>query len=158
MTAIFIPAPIGGWNARDALDKMESTDAVKLVNLIPRAGFVQSRGGYSGHAAGLGGAVETLIPWHGATEKLLAAANGKIFDVTSGTATEIGTGYTNNRWQYANHSTKIIMVNGDDAPKVYDGSSLTSASFAGSPGGFVAADMWGINSFKGRMFYWSQNA
>lgn len=57
MPAIAIPAPVGGWNARDALDAMPPTDAVKLVNWIPRAGYVQSRGGFSIHASGLGGAV-----------------------------------------------------------------------------------------------------
>lgn len=57
MTAQAIPAPIGGWNARDALDAMPPTDAIKLVNWIPRAGFVQSRGGYAVHAAGLGAPV-----------------------------------------------------------------------------------------------------
>ena len=40
MTAIAIPAPVGGWNARDSLDAMPPTDAIKLVNWIPRAGYV----------------------------------------------------------------------------------------------------------------------
>lgn len=41
---------------------------------------------------------------------------------------------------------------------MYNGSTLSAANFTGSPGGFVPADMWGINSFKGRMYYWSQTA
>lgn len=57
MTAVAIPAPVGGWNARDALDKMPETDAVKLVNWIPRGSYVQSRGGYGVHGSGLGGPV-----------------------------------------------------------------------------------------------------
>lgn len=50
MPAMDIPAPVGGWNARDALANMPPTDAVKLVNFIPRGSYVQSRGGYGVHA------------------------------------------------------------------------------------------------------------
>lgn len=116
MTATAIPAPVGGWNARDALDKMPAEDAVKLVNMIPRAGYVQSRGGYQVHADGLGASVETLIPWRGSTEKMLAAADGKVWDVTTSSESVIGSGFTSDRWQWANHSTKVVMVNGEDAP------------------------------------------
>lgn len=116
MTAIAIPAPIGGWNARDSLDAMPPTDAIKLVNWIPRAGYVQSRGGYAIHAAGLGGPVPTVVPYRGLTSKLLAAADGEIFDVSTSTPSSLGTGFTSDRWQTANHSTKLIFVNGEDAP------------------------------------------
>lgn len=155
MTAIAIPAPIGGWNARDALGSMEPTDAIKMVNWIPRAGYVQSRAGYGVHVPGLGGPVETLAPYRGLTEKLIAAANGHIWNVTS-TNTSLASGFTEDRWQYTNHSTKLIFVNGADAPQVYDGSTVAAANFTGSPGGFTASTMWGVNSFKGRVYYWGK--
>ena len=44
--AVSVPAPTGGWNARDSLDDMEASDAVKMVNLIPRSGWVEARNGY----------------------------------------------------------------------------------------------------------------
>lgn len=50
MSAIAIPAPTGGWNASDALDRMPAQDAVRLVNWIPRPGYVQTRRGYQLHA------------------------------------------------------------------------------------------------------------
>ena len=116
MTAIAIPAPVGGWNASDSLDAMPPTDAIKLVNWIPRAGYVQSRGGYAIHATGLGGPVQTVVPYRGLTSKLLAAADGKIWNVSTSTPASLGTGFTSDRWQVANHSTKLILVNGEDAP------------------------------------------
>lgn len=51
----------------------------------------------------------------------------------------------------------MIFVNGADAPQVFDGVSVAAAVYTGSPGGFTAADMWGINSFKGRAFYWAED-
>ena len=157
MPATSIPAPVGGWNARDALAAMPPTDAVKLVNMIPRAGYVQSRGGFTIHASGLGGAVQTLAPYRGSVELLLAAADGQMLDVTT-TPFSVGSGYSSDRWQYANHSAKLIFVNGLDAPQVFDGTTMTAANFAGSPVGFVPETMWSVNSFKGRAFYWAENA
>ncbi len=116
MPAVTIPAPIGGWNASSSLDEMPANDALKLVNWIPRAGYVQSRGGFAIFASGLGGPVSSLLPYRGTTEKLLAAANGNIWDVTSGSPVSKGSGFTSNRWQYTNHSTKLVLVNGLNAP------------------------------------------
>jgi hypothetical protein len=47
--------PVGGWNARDALADMPITDAVALDNFMPKASFVELRGGYVSHVASAGG-------------------------------------------------------------------------------------------------------
>lgn len=159
MPAVSIPAPVGGWNASSSLDKMPETDAVRLVNWIPRAGYVQTRPGYNVHCSGLGGSVETLVPYRGTGgQKLIAAANGRIWDVTTTAPVSLGLGFTNNRWQATNHTNRLILVNGADAPQVYDGATLAAANFSGSPGGFTASTMWGCNTYKGRVYYWAQGA
>ena len=84
-----IPAPIGGWNARDSLANMKPTDAVSLTNYFPTATNVVLRGGYQKHATGFPGQVETLMPYNGATsQKLFAISNGGIYEAT--TAGSIG--------------------------------------------------------------------
>ena len=42
-----VPAPIGGWNARDSLANMAATDAVQLVNWFPTPTDVTMRKGYT---------------------------------------------------------------------------------------------------------------
>ena len=42
-----VPAPIGGWNARDSLANMSPTDAVQLVNWFPTPTDVTMRKGYT---------------------------------------------------------------------------------------------------------------
>jgi len=42
-----VPAPIGGWNARDSLAQMSPTDAVQLVNWFPTPTDVTLRKGYT---------------------------------------------------------------------------------------------------------------
>lgn len=45
-TTTSVPAPIGGWNARDSLANMSPTDAVQLVNWFPTPTDVTMRKGY----------------------------------------------------------------------------------------------------------------
>jgi hypothetical protein len=42
-----VPAPIGGWNARDSLANMSPTDAVQLINWFPTPTDVTMRKGYT---------------------------------------------------------------------------------------------------------------
>lgn len=156
MGAISIPAPVGGWNASDAIDKMPATDAVRLVNWIPRAGWVESRKGSAQHCAGLGGPVRTLAAY-GGSAVLIAGANGRLWNVTTSTPASLATGFTDDNWQTAQHTGRLILTNGANAPQVFDGTTVAAANFTGSPAGFVATTMWGCNTFKGRVWYWARN-
>lgn len=156
MPAASIPAPTGGWNARDSRDKMEQTDAVVLDNWIPRAGYCETRRGYSAHATGLGGTVESTIAFRGAaSNKLLAAANGNLWDITAaGAGVSIKSGLANNLWQSEHHSGKIILCNGANTPQVYDGTTIADIVVSG----VTASTLWGVNNYKGRNFYWAKNS
>lgn len=137
-----IPAPVGGLNARDPLTAMKPGDALILDNVFPEANYVALRRGYSSHATGVGASeVSTLFTYHAkdGSEKLFAAANLNIYDVTSaGVASSVySTSITENRWQYINFSTTtrlfILAFNGADTPLKYDTtSSWTTLSITGS--------------------------
>src|SRR6266404_1398044 len=104
-----LPAPVGGWNARDSLGDMPKTDAVSLENWFPRTTSVDLRAGYIQSATGLGNQVETLMSYNGSTtQKLFGITNaGSIFDCTSTGAVGAAavSGLTNGRWQYVNIAT-----------------------------------------------------
>lgn len=149
------PAPVGGWNARDSLADMDETDAVILDNWFPSEGKVELRKGYTEHCTGLGGYVKTLAEFHnGATNKLIAAANGKLWDVSTPTAAELATGFSEDAWQHVNFDGKLGLVNGTDAPQVYDGSTMSAMTVSGVTG----SDLIGVNVFKGRTFFWQENS
>lgn len=122
-----IPAPTGGWNARDALESMPETDAVDLVNWIPTNGVVVGRGGSHTKMSGLVDPVDTLIPYEGtATTKILAAYGTKISDVTGFTSpTVLKSSFTSARWQFASFDDKMSLLNGVDKPQIYNGTTLT---------------------------------
>jgi hypothetical protein len=124
-----VAAPLGGWNARDSVAEMNPMDATVLENFFPTPSDVSLRKGYTQHATGITGQVETLMSYNGsASEKLFAIAGGKIFDVTNtGTATQVFTGLSNSKWQFVSVSTVggqfLAMVNGLDPAMVYNGTN-----------------------------------
>lgn len=155
MPAVSIPAPTGGWNARDSRDAMPPTDAVKLINWIPRAGYCETRRGCISFATGLGGTVETLIAYRGASsQKLIAGADANLWDVSSGTPSSLKAALTSNNWNGAHHSSKLVLCNGADTPQVYDGATVTDLVATGP----TLTTLWGVNNYKGRMFYWAKNS
>jgi len=135
---VSLPAPVGGWNARDALPSMAPSDAVILENWYPATTEVALRDGYEKHVTGITGQVETLMAYSGAaTDKLFAIAGGRVYDAT--TAGPVGaavvTGLSNSRWGYCNIATAggnfLSMANGVDAPRNYNGSTWTTPTITG---------------------------
>lgn len=135
---VSLPAPVGGWNARDALPAMAPGDAVILENWFPATTEVALRSGYAKHATGITGQVETLMAYSGAaTDKLFAIAGGSVYDATSTGAVgaAVLTGLTNSRWGYCNIATAggnfLSMANGVDAPRNYNGTTWSTPTITG---------------------------
>ena len=62
-TVKVVPPPIGGWNARDDITAMPSSDAVSLENVIPGDTGAVIRSGYSAHVTGLGDPIHSLMEY-----------------------------------------------------------------------------------------------
>jgi hypothetical protein len=121
-----VPAPIGGWNGRDSLAQMASTDAVQMVNWYPTPTDVTMRKGYTKSSTGITGAVNTLMNYPTTSGyKLFAAANSKIYDATSSSATQVFSSLSSDKLQYVNMTNTsgsyLIACNGADPVTIYDG-------------------------------------
>ncbi len=151
-----IPAPVEGWDAASPIAAMPPKRAVALDNWFPQPGWVELRKGHVVHCdTGDGEPVESVMAYHGSVQTFIfAASNGKIFDVTSGTAVSAVSGLTNNRWQHVNFTTSgghyLYCVNGDDDPEVFDGSTWSNPSITGP---VTAADFIGVNVYKSRLWF-----
>lgn len=154
---VVIPAPVGGWNTRDAKADMPQEDATTMTNWFPDVGNVVLRGGYSSHATGMTGNVETIAEYQsGTTRKMLAGANSNLWDATSaGAAASLASGFTSDRWQWANMNGTMGLVNGADAPQVYDGATVAAMTISGS--GLTATTLDGVFVFKSRSYFWSSS-
>lgn len=133
-----IPAPIGGWNARDSVAEMNPLDAVVLNNWFPTPADIQLRKGYSVKSSGFSGNANSLMNYAGSTSQtLFAAASNKVYNVEASTAVEVATGFGNDKFQHVNISTAgghfLVACNGADAVQAYDGTrwfSLATTSTA----------------------------
>jgi hypothetical protein len=127
---VTVAAPIGGWNARDALGAMNPLDAVTLTNFWPGTNSVILRNGYTKHATGLPAEVQTLMAYSsGTSNKLFAVSDGKIYDATSSGAVGAAavSSLTNSKFQYTNITTPaasyLMAVNGADKLRTFDGTN-----------------------------------
>lgn len=151
-----LPAPIGGWNARDSLAAMDEKDAVALVNFVPRTTDVELRYGHSQHATGIVGQVETLMAYSGAaTDILLGIAGGSIYNVTSAGAVGAASvsGLTNSRWQHVNFANSggnyLIFCNGADDVRSFDGTTHANPAITG----VTSANLIHVNAHKNRLWF-----
>jgi hypothetical protein len=133
--AASIQAPTMGWNARDSQDNMKPGFAIQLDNIFPQTNFAKLRSGFVQFCdTGQAGNVY-LIEWAASNGQLLAAVGGKIFNITSGSATQLATGYGSDNWSYTSFSTSgaqyTLAVNGVDTGWRYNGSSLTPLVYTG---------------------------
>ena len=121
-----LPAPIGGWNARDSLAEMNPLDAVQMVNFFPTPTDVTLRSGYTKSSTGISGDVLSLLNYSSPTgNTLFGATNSTIYNVSTPTATVSLTGNTSGQWVQTSITTAggsfMPAVNGQDPMIVYDG-------------------------------------
>ena len=128
-TTASVPAPIGGWNARDSLAQMPQLDAVQLVNFFPTPTDVTLRKGYTKASTGITGKVYSLMNYTktDGTYNLFAAAGTKIYDAKPATAVEYFSGTTNSKFQSVNMTNTaghfLVACNGADPTLIYDGTA-----------------------------------
>ncbi len=150
-----IPAPVGGLNLRDSLSVMPPTDALDLINIIPQQNGVITRNGFEEASDDYTGAIETLIPYiQGTTQVFISGADGELWRDTGSTATSLSSGYSNNVWDATKLGMNMILVNGEDAPQNYDGSTITTPVFSGDLFTYGSDKIDGIHKHKNRVYMW----
>jgi hypothetical protein len=158
-----LPAPVGGWNARDAVSNMPPEDAVQLENWFPRPTDVLLRPGYVNWATGLPASpVESLMEYNSATTRTLFAACGTAFyNVTAEGAVgaAVQSGLTNARWQSVNVTTAggsyLYAVNGLDKPRLWNGATWVAVDAASTPEitGITTTTLAHVALFKNRLWF-----
>jgi hypothetical protein len=155
------PAPIGGWNARDALAAMKPTDAIVLENWFPKTSYVEIRGGYANHATGMTGNGKTLAVYNAlsGTSSMWALTASGVYNVSSAGAVGASVAArTNGKHQWVNFgdgtNNYLILANGVDKPLYYDGTTWTAVDNASVPAltGLTTTKIISFFVSKGRLF------
>lgn len=155
------PAPIRGWNTLAPIAKMDERFAVQLDNWIPRENDCEVRGGQANYTTGITGEVLSLMPYTSPTvRQLFGAAASAIYNVTSsgavGAAVVTGLGSAN--WESVifttTGGTSLMLVNGTDSLRRYDGASWTTPSITG----LTSSTINNITAFKRRLWFVVNNS
>ncbi|MDJ0512819.1 MAG: hypothetical protein QNJ62_05180 [Methyloceanibacter sp.] len=155
-----VPSPNDGLNLRDGLARLAPTEATRLDNFFPCFDCVRVRLGYGEFVGtGLGsGSVPTLAEYRsGSSHAFLAGANGNLYNIASGSAVSLASGYAENRWQWQNFDGKLGLVNGTDTPQQYNGTAVSNLTLTASSGSFPAGQPIGIAGHRSRTYFWWDN-
>ena len=173
---ISLPAPSGGWNARDPQTKMALTDALYLENLFPRSNSVELRKGCQlratlpDHVAlSSPHIVRTLMPYCGldGEKQFFAICDDGIYDIStcltgsaiSGLSPTKTFSSTQAAWQFVNTTTAggsfLFLCNGIDDPMLYDGATFTDLNATSTPpltgSGLDVKDIIHASLYKSRL-------
>lgn len=183
-----VPAPVGGWNAKDAITAMPDTDAVRLINWFPRESNITARRGYAELCdLGTGSKVDMVFSGHGdvfalpsmdtstitmdsdqytfdnqseSTSRVFAASGGKLFHISNPEAVaEIGSGYASNYWVTQNFGRRVYCVNGEDAPIYISNATVSTASFTPEEGfSLTLTNLNFVFAYKNRLYFIEKNS
>lgn len=155
-------APVGGWNAIDALADMKPTEAIVLDNFYPMPGWVEIRGGSVEHATGMTGTGKTLVVYQGLSgnPKMFCCTSFGVYDVSSAGAvgSSVAT-ITNGKFQHImfgdGTNNYLILCNGTDKPQYFDGSTWTAVDGSSSPAltGVTTTQLIAPVMHKGRLMF-----
>ncbi|WP_425327229.1 hypothetical protein [Rhizobium grahamii] len=154
-------APTGGWRTDIEMADMPKDAAFQLDNFFPESNRVRARYGSQPFATGLGGDVQTIIPYSGALNKLFATAGSGLFDITGGGAVgaPVVSGLGSAHWsaqQFTNAGGQFIrMVNGVDTPLLYNGSVWSTTAITGitNPNALLA-----VTAYRSRLWFIEKNS
>lgn len=159
-----IPAPVGGLNYRDPISEMNPLDALVLVNFIPKQTGVELRKGWQIHTETISLPIESIFAFKAPTsnhDRVFAAANGNIYNVTQEPATiaVAGTGSTADEWNTTQFSTPantfLLAVSPGAGYWTYDhagGWVNRTASCTGLPANVKTVAVW-----KNRVWFTAEN-
>ncbi len=166
MGRVTIPAPLGGVNLRDGIANIQSPEAVALNNLIPRPTCVETRGATVDRgAANVGGYALYTVAGHPSGNLVVSWYDGgrtvlRPFDTATNAYGSTYNATTANApfWNTTLFQGLMILTNGGgiDPPVSYDGATTFTPLVI--TGHTAPEDIWGCQTFKGRVFYWDENA
>jgi hypothetical protein len=156
-----VPAPVGGWNARDSLAAMQPLDAVVMDNFFPGTSDVSLRPGSSNWLTGLPSNARAFLPYNkpiGGT--LFVSTSTGIYDATSsGPAGSAVTTCTNGEWNSVSFINTagafLVAVNGVDKLKLYNGTSWINVDATSTPAitGVVTSNLENLCLHKRRLWF-----
>lgn len=159
-----VPAPVGGWNARDSISEMPEIDALVLENAFPESQYIRFLGeGISSTLAQREcfGAVETLVEHVRPDGRTLAIVSDEIaFRLLDENCNEItplygiASHFSGSRWQHVQFRSFSVLVNGAGQPWLFNGETdVTGFSPANYSGISDPSTLVNVDVYKSRLYF-----
>lgn len=141
---------------------MKPQYALRLDNVLCRAGYVECRKGWSPHKTGFAATVETILNYtsvSGSSQRF-AAAGTNVYDATAAGAigAAVVSGLTSAYLAYTQVSNQagnyLFFCNASDTEKVYDGATWANSGFTGP----VAGTLSHVAVWKRRVWWVERNS
>lgn len=119
-------------------------------------GLIKFKGYENVLASAISGATITGLFSYSESELIACASNGRIYRISSGTATQIHTGATSGTgifWRAEMFNGLLLMCNGTDAPLQYNGTTVAAVTFTDPDTIWSGARPKDICIFKNRVFW-----
>jgi len=151
-----IPAPVGGWNAKDALPVMDPSEAIILDNVFPEANLCRVIGGGAvTDSIASNGYFETFADYYSATGGAFGiVVDSDNFRLVSSAGTFTGSTFSSGgvrRWQHTNMNNSVIFVSTGANPVLYNGTSWSNPSYTGTS--LVVTTLSNIDTYKSRLYF-----
>lgn len=159
---MIIPAPVGGLNVTSSIMGMGKYDALVLNNFVPYPDRLELRDGVADHCTDFAKTIKQLWPYSAPTggEKLFATTDDGVFDATAaGAVGTVKIALTNGQTIAVTCSTGasnyLLVVNGTDTMKQYDGTNWSSVA---TLGGTATSNYSYVELYRQRLFFIKKNS
>lgn len=142
---------LSGWvSESNEYQSFFYADDIENFNVGPE-GIEKAKGFTSQLNSALAGKIQGIFEFKGIT---LVAADGKIYTVSAGVATQVHSGAnTSAYWISCEYGGSLILCNGVDAPVKWNGSTVATISMTDPDTIWNSAKPIMATEFRGRLFY-----
>lgn len=154
MPIVSVPAPFGGQNNKDGIYVLDQRFATKLYNWVPGPGYLDSRGPVTQYSSNSLAPDNIYAIWQNANGAGVFATTTSIYAVATVIGAPLATGFASGFWHGNLWQNRTILCNGVDTPQIYDGATVVPIVAAGP----TLTNLFGSTTFKGRVYYWENNA
>lgn len=155
MPVIQVPVPYSGLNLKSSSYSARPEYSTRMENFIPGPGYLDVRGPVLDYSDNAVFPNHIYSIWGNANGGGVFSTTTSIYAVNTTIGAPLAAGLTNGFWHGNLWQGLTILCNGVDVPQIYNGTTVVPIAITSGP---TPANLYGSTTFKGRVYYWENNA